>query len=321
MNDSTLRQRLRAGDPAPSAQQYCDAEATRLLNEITSASTTNVVKMRKPIRRTRRIAVSAAVVAAVALSPVIKFGLQPPISAAAADILLFAADSVEPTPAFKSGQYWKITRAQWQESEGRGETTHITYTPAIGDGTKYIGIMEPKVAYEDSWWRMNPPTDGNGYWSNPNEFFIASLPRDVAGLRAQLYKDSVGHGSTLDGEAFTLAVDFLSWGNLDAEMRALVLKVLATIPRVEIETDVATSDGRIGVGISHAELVGAYDFLGNLIGEGGLRGTQVILDVNTGYIIGERDFWLGKVTFTSAQTRELVDEVPADIIEFSAPRN
>jgi hypothetical protein len=100
-----------------------------------------------------------------------------------------------------------------------------------------------------------------------------------------------------------------------------MLRVIATIPGVEISTDVATSDGRIGVGIQHIELLGAYDFLGHLIGDGGLKGKQIILDANNGEVIGERTYWLGQVVFASSRKRELVDEVPADIIRLAWPRS
>ena len=319
MNASTLRQRLRAGDPASSAQQYSDAESTRLLNEITSSPTTNVVKMRRPMTRGRRIAVAAAIVTALALSPVIKFGLQPPISAAAAEALLLAADSVVATPELHDGQYWKVTTEQWLD-DGR-ETTHIMYSPAMGQGTSYVGILEPRIAPEDSWYRHHVGGDFMGNWQEPNPAFIATLPRDVAGLRAQLYRDTEGHGSTADGSAFTYAMDFLKAGQSDSEIQALVLRVVATIPGVEISTDVKTPDGRSGVGLQHAELLGAYDFLGHLFGEGGLRGKEIILDAKTGEVIGERMYWLGRVVFASSKSRELVDAVPAEIVKMAWPRD
>lgn len=129
-----------------------------------------------------------------------------------------------------------------------------------------------------------------------------------------LFADAEGHGSTLDGEAFTLATDFLRYGGLPSDVRSRMLQVMATIPYVEISKESVTVDGRKGVGIRNSELVGAYDFLGKIIGDGGLRGKEIVLDVSTGEIIGERDFWLGQVRYTASRTRELVDEVPADVI-------
>ena len=314
MNDTALRDLLRASDPATDARPYSDEQIARLTERIT----TSVEAKRgtaRPRRRGRRFAIAAGVAAAVAISPVIKFGLQPPISAAAADILIQAANSVTDGPEIHAGQYWKITTQQWQ-SDGR-RSTHVMYVPAIGEGPKYIGILEKDEFNQplNSWYKNNQPKGYTGQWSDPTPEFIAALPKSVEEIRNMLYVDAVGHGSTLDGEVFRLATDFLRYGGFDADVRQRMLRVLATIPYVEISEESVTVDGRTGVGIRNAELVGAYDFLGKIVGEGGLRGHEIILDVTTGEIIGERNFWMGQVTYTASRTRELVDEVPADVIK------
>ncbi len=320
MNNQDLREQLRAGDPAGSVAVLDEYAITDFVAR-TTATSSNVTPLRR--RRGRRIALAASIAAAIALSPVIKFGLQPPISQAAADFLLHTADTIPSGLTPREGQYWKVTIQQWQaafENESERRSTHIVYSPAFGEGASYIGILEERVPQEDSWYRHSLGK-GQGSWQEPTPAFISALPRDVEALRAKLYRDTEGHGSTTDGSAFTYAMDFLKAGQADSELQAILLRVIATIPGVEISTDVSTSDGRVGVGIQHAELLGAYDFLGKIIGDGGLKGKQFILDANTGEVIGERMYWLGQVVFTASRTRELVDEVPADIIKLAWPRS
>ena len=261
MNNQDLREQLRAGDPARSVAARDEYTITDCVAR-TTASSSKVTPLRR--RRGRRIAIAASIAAAIALSPVIKFGLQPPISQAAADFLLQTADTIPSGPTPRAGQYWKVTTEQWQaasENESERRSTHIMYSPAFGEAASYIGILEERVAPEDSWYRHSVGKS-QGSWQEPTPAFISGLPREVEELRAKLYRDTEGHGSTTDGSAFAYAMDFLKAGQADAELQAVMLRVIATIPGVEISTDVSTSDGRVGVGIQHAELRGAYDFLG-----------------------------------------------------------
>lgn len=298
MNDSTLRQRLRAGDPAPSAPQYSHAEASRLLSEITSASTNNVMSLRKP--RAFKLAVAAAVAAAVVVAPTLTLNGAAPVSQAAAAALNAAAILVQDDPQWTPGQFWKITTLEHQGKLGSSE--HIKYVPVDGIGLSYYS--SGAVGNPSDFWRGEDMSKSDeGWWQMPSSAFLASLPRDTAALRDRLYTDVVGHGTTLDGEAYVYVTDLFRSGVVPSDLQVALLRVLATVPGVEITSDSVTLDGRAGLGIGCVEPKGDGESV-----------TEIVLDTKTGQIIGERHLWNGAVRYTTSSTRELVDAVPAEYI-------
>lgn len=133
----------------------------------------------------------------------------------------------------------------------------------------------------------------------------AALPRDPLRLLNWIYVETLGLGSSRDGEAFTWIGDQLKRGLVPADLRATMYRAAAMIPGVTSVENQANFDGRIGTAIRRAETEAGYD--------------ELIIDPVTGELIGERSVYLlasgeiqaGTAASWSAVTVRVVDSAPS----------
>lgn len=100
------------------------------------------------------------------------------------------------------------------------------------------------------------------------------LPSDPDTLYADLRNAAKGHGSSLDGEMFTLVGDSLRETSATPEQRAALYQVAARIPGVELLGSVKDSAGRTGIAVARED--------------GGIRST-LIFDPQTSALLSEED--------------------------------
>jgi hypothetical protein len=104
---------------------------------------------------------------------------------------------------------------------------------------------------------------------------MSTRPRDPYRLLNSIYKQTLGHGPSVDGEALVFIADLLRTGIVPADLRAALYKAAAMIPGVTITEGQANLNGRTGVAIGRSE--------------GSVTGRQeIIIDPETGQLIGER---------------------------------
>ena len=73
------------------------------------------------------------------------------------------------------------------------------------------------------------PATEPGSWQNPTPSWLADLPTETSALRARLYADAQGHGTTPDGEVFVLIADALRSQRVPAHLRSAMFEVLQTV--------------------------------------------------------------------------------------------
>ncbi len=112
-----------------------------------------------------------------------------------------------------------------------------------------------------------------GWWEATD---LSKLPRDPNRLLNSIYKQTLGQGQSVDGQALVFIADLLRTGVVPAELRAALYKAAAMIPGVTVTEGQANLDGRTGVAIGRLE-------------EGPAKTRQeLIIDPKTGLLIGER---------------------------------
>lgn len=113
----------------------------------------------------------------------------------------------------------------------------------------------------------------SGWWMATD---LSKLPRDPYRLLNSIYKQTLGQGQSVDGEALVFIADLLRTGVVPADLRAALYKAAAIIPGVTVTEGQANLDGRTGVAIGRLE-------------EGPAKTRQeLIIDPQTGLLIGER---------------------------------
>ena len=294
-------------------------------------------------RRGRRALVAVGLVAAVTAAALVLPSVlrAPSASAEAASLLTHAADSIHATdPVAGPTQWWRIESHETYlsavtESDKDGSTSplpaaaawlvdssRVQYAAVDGsrpmvfvDSSRVLrqvsgppGAEAPRYGTPQTWTTGLAPTTVPGSWQQPSPTWLASLPRDPAALRDQLYADTAGHGRSVDGEAFVYVADLLRSGVVPADLRGSLYRVLATIPGVAITSSHATVGDATGVGLGYVE---ATD---------GTR-QEIVVDPSNGDLVGERYVAVealdgipaGTVTGTTAWTRTLVDDVPTSV--------
>ncbi|XVV05603.1 CU044_5270 family protein [Actinosynnema sp. CA-248983] len=139
------------------------------------------------------------------------------------------------------------------------------------------------------------PEQGN--WQFPKPEFLAGLPTDPERLYERLSRDSGGGKQVL-----VYVADALRSGLVPADVRANLLRALTHLPGLDVTDNAADLDGRKGVALG--------------ISEDGER-QEIILDLGTGQVIGERKVSdsmfagipKGTVTGYSSITTALVNDI------------
>jgi len=134
---------------------------------------------------------------------------------------------------------------------------------------------------------------------------LAALPTDPAQLLNYIYRTTLGQGVSPDGMALTWIADTLRSGLVPAGIRATMYRSAALIPGVTLTQGTANLDGRTGVAIGRDETDGIRQ--------------EIIIDPNTGLVIGERQMLLkaldglpaGAAMGWTAVTTTVVASVPS----------
>ena len=250
-------------------------------------------------------AAAAAVVAALVAGDVVGLaGWRGGATAQAAEVLNNAAQRTIKTtdPKVLPGQYLRIQRTsvsatyaseadgsqyQWLDTEksdmyipddrstewvwqrsGRVPTTFF-------DAKSKEYVLAQKIQPHPELLRANNGAFyGSSGWAMAAE--LSTLPRDPYRLLNSIYKQTLGQGQSVDGEALVFIADLLRTGLVPAELRAALYKAAAIIPGVTVTEGQANLDGRAGVAIGRLE-------------EGPAKTRQeLIIDPETGLLIGER---------------------------------
>jgi hypothetical protein len=340
--------RLRTADPARHLPGYDEASSAALIAAATDPRAPRAWPApanRRGLRRGVTLGLAAAGTAvALTLGPAlvdVVTGSSSGAAPAAAQLLTRAADiSVSDDPA-RPEQWYRITarnvgvtteagdrdgqqvRIGWRTSRQRTDYVAVdgarpTYVveAATADPVQVFGPAatapaEWRTRTPDVWTSNLAPIDIPASWQAPTPSWLAALPRDPAALRARMYADAAGHGPSTDTDGLVLAADVLRSGLAPSELRAVLYRVLRTVPGVTITSESATLDGRTGVGIGRSE------------DRNGLR-QEIVIDPATGQVIGERTLVtrqtadlplpVGTVFHEDALTRAVVDAIPADVM-------
>lgn len=281
------------------------------------------------------VVVAGGVVATLVLTNVVGLaGWRGGADAAAADSLGRAAAAAITTsdPVVGPGQYLKVsTKAVYSVDGDLGVTLQSQdgemYIPADRDDD-WVWVRQPsaivrafgaeseqQVAQAGEAGRDPKATQaevvraakGAFYNGQPLNFRQDSLPRDPQQLLNYIYRTTTGQGPSPDGEALVFIADTLRTGVAPADLRAALYRAVAGIPGVTISDRAATLDGRTGVAFGRDEV-------------NGLR-QEIIIDPNTGLLIGEREVVLrsgvypgvpvGTVSGWTSVTTTVVDAAPA----------
>lgn len=131
---------------------------------------------------------------------------------------------------------------------------------------------------------------------------MTGLPRDPYRLLNNIYKQTLGKGQSVDGEALVFIADLLRTGVVPADLRGALYKAAAMIPGVSIMEGQANLDGRTGVAIGRTE-------------KAGMMRQEIIIDPKTGQLIGERSILtepLGSIPAGTAVTWTAIETAVSD---------
>ncbi|MGW7441504.1 CU044_5270 family protein [Streptomyces sp. NPDC054849] len=153
-----------------------------------------------------------------------------------------------------------------------------------------------------------PDENGNRFEASlngPSYDYLAALPTDPDALLAKIYKETAGHGTTPDQQAFTTIGDLLAESYPPAALYPALFQAAAKIPGVVVVDDAKDAIGRPGVAVARLEETSGvreewifdkttHVFLG-------VRTVQVKQVTEEGVVIEP-----GVVRFTSAVTRRAI---------------
>lgn len=251
--------------------------------------------------------VAVGIAATLVLSNVVglagwRGGADPATAAALSDAATATIKTSDPVVG--PGQYLKIsTQAVYsvssQDAKGQDAAYLETqngqmYIPANRNGD-WVWVREPSTVAKT----FGPASEklaatvaksaskapdliraAKGAWYNgrPTEWGLEKLPLDPQQLLNYIYRTTIGQGVSPDGEALVFIADTLRTGVVPAELRAALYKAAAGIPGVTIVDRAATLDGQTGIAFGRDESNGVRQ--------------EVIIDPNTGLMIGERQVLL-----------------------------
>lgn len=334
MDDLQLLRGMR-NDVGTPAQATLARGRSELLRKIDSGADSGTMPDGGPRRRrvVARRAVLAAAAAAVLVGTLVAVdvvapGGKPGATAEAAEVLNNAAAATIKTsdPVVKPGQYLKVdTKAVYASSMTRANGTTVSwletqdgqlYVPADKSGewvwnrearvpTTFFG-EESKAEAQRYVSSMNggagPQLEGiirgkaGAFYDSPQQILglpllegIKALPREPRKLLDLIYKKNGDKGQTPESEALVTIADSLRTGVIPADLRAAMYKAAALIPGVIVADKQATLDGRKGVALG-------------ILWAGGKARQDIIVDTETGMMIGERNVSLAALDGIPANT-------------------
>lgn len=301
-SDAVRRQLVRMAEREVPSRRITGSSA----RQATNLATIDHLPARQP-RPTRRLVLTmaaAALVAGLIAGDVVGLaGWRGGASAQAAEVLKKAAQTAINTtdPVVNPGQYLRI------------QSTNIWRTDSSAeDGSRYHWLDTEKFDIyipadrSDEWvWQRSgrvPTTffdaTAKEYVREQNirahpellraakgEFYgtrglltadMSVFPRDPYRLLNNIYKQTLGKGQSVDGEALVFIADLLRTGIVPADLRAALYKAAAMIPGVTITEGQANLNGQTGVAIGHTD-------------SSGFESQEIIIDPRTGQLIGERE--------------------------------
>ncbi|MET4061957.1 hypothetical protein ABIB35_003535 [Arthrobacter sp. UYP6] len=317
------------------------AAAEEAANE---APATNVLRPRRPWRRTLlTITAAAAIATGLVVVDVVGSGERPGATAEATQVLSDAAVATITTsdPVVAPGQYLLI------DTKAVFGTTNVT---AAGEEFFWLNGQDGQVYVpadrNAEWiWSRDPiapeqffdeasrqeaegreplePGDPGGaellrapggrFYGSPQYILfdipldeaVESAPRDARQLLDLIYERSKGAGNSPDEEAFVTIADTLRTGVIPADLRAALYQSAALIPGVTVVDREATLDGRSGIALG-------------MKAKGRSSRIEIIIDQQTGLVIGEREMLLegrgsipaGTAIGWTAVTTTVVDTAP-----------
>ncbi len=330
-----LDQLLHAADPAAGIVPYDEPRiADALSRAVDDEARSEVAPMRRPRGTRVRVALAVAAAAAVLLVPVVSLSGGGAASPAAAAVLSRAASIGATDPVSRPDQWFVVTTTGFTLAMSTGvdkespaawsawlvSSRRTEYVAVDGSRPSWVAETDGETARlvagdgdrpqrtTDTWTSNLAPRDVPATWQVPSPAFLAALPRDVDALRARLYADTEGRGSSADGEVLVYVADVLRSGLVPADLRSSLYRVLETVPGVEVTTQSVSIDGATGVGIGRLEDVN------------GIR-QEIVVDPTTGEVVAERQIAVGDVDGIPAGTvigqttvtRTLVDTVPTSV--------
>ena len=330
-----LDQLLRTADPAAGLLPYDEYRtALALSRAVDEGALADVVPIRRPRRTRVRVAVAAAAAAAVLLVPVVSLTGGGAASPAVAAVLSKAASIGATDPVARPDQWYVITAtgfhlemstgvdkesptssSSWLVSSRRTEYVAIDgsrpswVVETSGDTARLVaGAGDRPQRTTEAWTSNVSPRDIPSSWQVPSPAFLAALPRDVEALRATLYADTAGAGSSADGEVLVYVADVLRSGLVPADLRSSLYRVLETVPGVDVTSQSVRVGSATGVGIGRLEDVN------------GIR-QELVVDPTTGDVVAERQIAVrdvdgipaGTVIGQTTVTRTIADTVPTSV--------
>lgn len=137
------------------------------------------------------------------------------------------------------------------------------------------------------------------------EYDVEKLPRDPGALRDYFYNSYVGGSLSIDENVWKRMTELLSTPGIPADLRAALYKAMALVPGVKIIEGQATLDGRTGVALGRTDSARPSISL------------EVIIDPNTGLLIGERTVTLLKDGVVPAGTTTSWTSVETSVVDFA----
>ncbi len=291
-------------------------------------------------------AAAALLVGGIVVADVVRPG-SPGATAEAAEVLNAAADAAIRTsdPVVGPGQYLLIdtTELTWsgmQMADGSDLSWQATasdqlYIPAdrngewvwdrgeripaesSSDAVKAAAAEMAKLLQQGKGGLPNPTAGiqrgpGGSFYGQAPMVIIGTplaeagtLPRDPRELLDLIYERTEGKGKTPEREAFVTIADGLRTGAVPAELRATMYRAAALIPGVTVSSKQATVDGRTGIAIG-------------IPNPGGTSRTDIIIDPDSGLVIGEQDVLLQDLPNAPAGTVSAWTSVKTSVVD-SAP--
>ena len=306
MNIDTL---LKHTDPAAAVPPYSDGQRRQILDDVVSS---------KPASRPRKLLRWAAVAAAILVAGFGGWNVFGWVGMAQAnDVLTRAAINATDPPATAS-QYWKLTTSgtithefdstlclmnftdvEYVAVDGSRPSWHVRGKRTVNQrihGSEDCESQRPAEIWTSD---LSPNDYPDGGYFSPTAEFIASLPRDVEALRKKLYDDNGDKGSFPDRGVYFAIADLLRTGMAPADLRSSLFEVLKTLPVGK--TGERVVNGRTLVSLGYRTITG--------------WGDEVLIDPATGDLAGEVVTTHVDLETQTVVTREVVDDIPADVRE------